>query len=179
MLLCVTLPGEPRTKKAHNRIIGMGKPCRACGKKPIQRVLPSEQFEEWFKSVLAYGPIIRAELARAGVLLPVAEPVEVRALIYREANRGDLCGFQQAVGDALQSQLYGCQRCNTRSLTPCCPAATVKRDGLGIITDDKLIVSWDGSRLLIDRQCPRVELEIRVLGEPQASLFEERAGVAG
>lgn len=174
MVLNLTLPGPPRTKKTHNRIVGVGKPCRACGKREFQKVLPSEQYEEWFKAVLEDGPVIRGGLARVGFRLPIADPLEARALVYRDRDQGDLGGFLAGIADAIQEQLYGCQAHNTRSSQPCCLKAKVKRDGLGIIKDDRQIVSWDGSRLLIDKQRPRVELQITVIAEPQASLFEER-----
>jgi len=61
-------------------------------------------------------------------------PVHVKALFYRDADRGDLCGYQQAGGDALEAA--------------------------GVVSNDKIIDSWDGSRRLIDRQNPRVEIEV-------------------
>jgi len=65
--------------------------------------------------------------------LPKA-PMHVKALFYRGANRGDLTGFKQAVGDALERS--------------------------GTIVNDSIIESWDGSRKLIDRKNPRVEITI-------------------
>jgi hypothetical protein len=63
---------------------------------------------------------------------PISRPVELRALVYRDADRGDLVGYLQAISDLLQAG--------------------------GVIQDDRLIYSYDGSRLLLDRQRPRVEL---------------------
>lgn len=68
------------------------------------------------------------------VAAALAAPVSVCALIYRDADRGDLTGYLQAIGDALERA--------------------------GVVTNDKLIHSWDGSRKLIDRARPRVEIEI-------------------
>lgn len=65
-------------------------------------------------------------------------PVTVCALVYRDANRGDLVGYLQAVGDALERS--------------------------GVIVNDRLIASWDGSRLLVDRERPRVEIEVEAFG---------------
>ena len=75
-----------------------------------------------------------------------ASPVNCRALIYRDALRGDAVGFYQAVGDLLQLA--------------------------GVVVNDKYLVSWDGSRLLKDSARPRVELELTTLGEcVQGELF--------
>lgn len=65
-------------------------------------------------------------------------PVEVKATVYREKNIGDLCGFLQAIGDALEGT---------------------------VIENDRQIASWDGSRLLKDAANPRVEIEISCYGE--------------
>lgn len=37
------------------------------------------------------------------------------------------------------------------------------RDGLGIIGDDSQIEHWDGTRLLVDRARPRIEVEVETL----------------
>ena len=65
---------------------------------------------------------------------PIDYPVNCRALIYRAQDIGDTDGYMNAIADALQS--------------------------LGVIKNDRLIASWDGTRRLIDRQLPRVEVEI-------------------
>lgn len=102
------------------------------------RVLPSESYSAWFADVVTFRPLIHAELRRAGVQLPLTGPVHVCATIYRAQRSGDATGFYQAIGDAIQE----------------------KRGGLGLIADDAQIVHWDGSRLEVDREYPRVELEI-------------------
>jgi len=62
-----------------------------------------------------------------------------RALFYLEdARRADVCGLQQAVGDWLED--------------------------MGAIKNDFYIDNWDGTRRLIDRSRPRVEIEIRRIG---------------
>jgi Holliday junction resolvase RusA-like endonuclease len=61
-------------------------------------------------------------------------PIHVRALFYRSKNFSDLDNLCSAVGDALQRS--------------------------GAIANDKLIHSWDGSRKLIDKLNPRVEVEV-------------------
>lgn len=65
---------------------------------------------------------------------PIAIPVNCRALVYRARNVGDAVGYHQAIGDALEA--------------------------MGIVKNDKWIVSWDGSRLLKDVTNPRVEIEL-------------------
>jgi Holliday junction resolvase RusA-like endonuclease len=65
---------------------------------------------------------------------PLTEPVSVRALIFRKRNTGDLDNMLNSVGDLLQT----CR----------------------VIANDRQIRSWDGSRLLVDRHLPRVEITI-------------------
>ncbi len=88
---------------------------------------PSAAFEEWNALVQPQLAIARA---RALEPLPITTPVNARALFYRKALTGDACNFYQALADALQEG--------------------------GIVKDDSLIVSWDGSRLLLDRANPRI-----------------------
>lgn len=57
-----------------------------------------------------------------------------RALFYRDRDSGDAHGFYQGLADVLQE--------------------------CGVVEDDKWIVSWDGSLLLVDRACPRVEVSL-------------------
>ncbi len=71
---------------------------------------------------------------------PATVPVSLRALVYRDRKVGDLGNYLAAICDALERA--------------------------GVVENDRLIQSFDGSRLLIDRARPRVEIEI----EP----FEER-----
>ena len=72
--------------------------------------------------------------AKTRIYVSVGIPVNVRALFYRESLVGDAVGFYQALADTLEKG--------------------------GIVENDRLIVSWDGSRLLKDKQNPRVEVEI-------------------
>lgn len=69
-----------------------------------------------------------------GPLPRLAVPLNCRALFYRDAARGDAVGFMQGLADLLQKR--------------------------GVVADDKWLVAWDGSRLLLDRQHPRVEVEL-------------------
>jgi len=65
---------------------------------------------------------------------PLTCPIAVRAVFYRERNVGDLVNYMQALADALERA--------------------------HVIENDRLIQSWDGSRLAKDAARPRIELEI-------------------
>jgi hypothetical protein len=89
---------------------------------------------------------------------PIDYPVNCRALFYRDANRGDAVGLYQGLADVLE---HG-----------------------GVVTNDKYLVSWDGSRLLKDSARPRVEVELIAIGEPNvqdlavADLYLQRRRVS-
>jgi hypothetical protein len=94
------------------------------------KVLPSEAFCDWQRDVLA---ALRGPVARTEGL-PIRYAVNCRAIFYRDANVGDACGYYQGLGDVLQA--------------------------LGVVDNDKRLVSWDGSRLDKDALRPRVEVEL-------------------
>ena len=113
-------------------------------------ILPSERYEEWFKSSMTIVPIIKGHCAKLDIQLPIQGPVSVQALFFRQRDyTGDLVGYEEALGDWLQE----------------------KRNGAGLIRDDRQIASWDGSRLFVDRDRPRIEIEIRQMEEPQMRLL--------
>jgi Holliday junction resolvase RusA-like endonuclease len=68
---------------------------------------------------------------------PITTPVNLRALVYREKRIGDLGGFLAAICDALERA--------------------------SIVENDRLILGFDGSRLLHDKVRPRVELYLNPL----------------
>ena len=121
--LSFTIPGAPRTKKNSSQIV-------RAGARP--RILPSCAYRTWAAQAL---PALRAAAARAR-LGPIAEPVNCRALIYRDALRGDAVGFYQAIADLLEDA--------------------------GILENDRWVVAWDGSRMLKDAARPRVEILLTV-----------------
>ena len=125
MTLHFNLPGPPRTKKNHNRLV------RAGGR---YRVLPSKPYEEWRRSLEGYALHLMMSLRRHGVRLPITRPVRVAATFYRDRNIGDLVGYQQALADWME--------------------------GVGLLENDRQIVSWDGTRMDVDRERPRIEVEI-------------------
>lgn len=119
--------GPPRTKKTSQRIIGSGPKCGACGKRTGRPfLLPSEENVAWAKVAVAQ---LRTQLAGRA---PLEIPVNCRALIFRDANRGDAVGYYQAIADALEEA--------------------------GVLTNDRFVVSWDGSRALKDAANPRIEI---------------------
>ncbi len=69
---------------------------------------------------------------------PLQIPVSIAAIFYRaDRRRVDLVNAMQALADALQAA--------------------------GVVANDRLIASWDGSRLNRDPARPRIELQIAVL----------------
>lgn len=74
---------------------------------------------------------------------PFTQPVHVAATFFCERNVGDLINYAQALADALQAA--------------------------GVVSDDKYIESWDGTRLSKDAANPRVELTIEPLVEAPLS----------
>lgn len=68
---------------------------------------------------------------------PLAQPLNCAAIFYRDANRGDAVGYYQALADALEAA--------------------------GIVSDDKWITQWDGSRLAKDAKRPRIAVTLTAL----------------
>lgn len=150
-----TIFATPRTKKTHSRIAGYGRPCYVCRRPPYSKVIPSESFLEFEDSCFKLGPAIRRAIERNGAALPIAGPVTVRALFFREAYTGDFAGYIQALGDVLEEAVFEDGKC--------------RKKGMGIIRNDRQIAHWDGTRLLKDAARPRIEVEIMKL---EAGLFE-------
>ena len=65
---------------------------------------------------------------------PLDVPVNLAATVYREKNLGDLIGYLQAIADALETA--------------------------EVVTNDRLIVGFDGSRMAKDAANPRVEIAL-------------------
>lgn len=113
----------PRTKKNHQRIMH-----RADGTPFIGQ---SKQHDAWAKGVFL--------IPRPAPLPDI--PWNCRALIFRDADRGDAVGYYQAIADLLQK--------------------------FGVVSDDKWIKAWDGTRLRKDRVNPRVEVELTPLRDDE------------
>jgi len=120
--MTLVIHGAPRTKKTSNRLV------RAGGR---FRVLPSKANETWTNTAVLQ---LRSAWNRGHRQHPIGVELNVRALFYRDANRGDAVGYYQALADALEAA--------------------------GVVENDRLCVSWDGSRLLVDRHAPRIEVTL-------------------
>lgn len=132
----------PRTKKNSAQLIPHMK-------HPL--LVPSEAYRAWHRGAARLtAPAVHqlaADLrARHGFdVLPIAFPVRIAAVFYRDALRGDLVGFLQAISDFLQDPIGR------------------KGQEIQVLADDKWIASYDGSRLDKDSERPRIELEIEEL----------------
>ena len=94
------------------------------------RILPSPAFSAWNR--IAQMQLAKFRGVSKGGLFYL--PVNVSAAFYRDKLTGDAVGYYQALADALEEGR--------------------------IVENDRLIVSWDGSRLLKDAKNPRIEVEI-------------------
>ena len=121
----------PRTKKNSPQLIpNMEYPI----------LVPSEAYREWERAAISSA--IRSEVItrdRHTKEITFREatinyPVNCRALIYRDRNVGDANGYYQGIADLLEK--------------------------IGVVVNDRLIVSWDGSRLRKDPDRPRIEVEL-------------------
>ena len=83
-------------------------------------------------------------LIRRRLESPIDVPVNCAALFYRQTNIGDLVGYLQAIADTMEEA--------------------------GIVTNDRLVTQWDGSRLLKDQHRPRIEVTLTTLAEMQTDL---------
>lgn len=89
--LTLTIPGPPRTKKTHNRVVFVkGKP----------KVLPSEQWIAWRDDVHRWWLQTFTASRRQAIASDVT--VNCCALFYRDARRGDASGYYQGLADVLQ-----------------------------------------------------------------------------
>lgn len=132
-----TLPVVPRTKKNSPRQVR--RRAKTTGKL-ITIPIPSEAYEKMEEQVVAwaaaaYHPQWSGCFTASRFCL--AQPLNCCAIFYRDANRGDAVGYYQGLADALESA--------------------------GVLSDDKWIVQWDGSRLAKDAERPRIEVTLTAL----------------
>jgi hypothetical protein len=139
----------PRTKKNSPQLIPHMK-------RPI--LVPSEAYRNWHRGAASQLrgqiPALRASLIeRYGYdVLPIKFPVQMSAVFFRDALRGDLMGFIDGVADFLNDDLR--------------PMSQQKRDpgnALKILDNDRWIESLDGSRLSKDANRPRIEVLLEEL----------------
>ena len=98
-------------------------------------LLPSKAYRDFEKKACEY---IRSQFGTK--FAPIDFPVNIQAIYYQDSNRrADLCNYHAALHDAL-----------------------VKAK---LLLDDnfKIIVSTDGSRVLVDKNNPRIEVMITKL----------------
>jgi Holliday junction resolvase RusA-like endonuclease len=141
----LTILGRPITKSNSQRI------GRSRSGKPF--VMPSKAAAAWEEHAILQLQAQHGRASRAcGVLMqfmggpghPCAINVNAKALIYRPINGpGDASNYYKAVGDALERA--------------------------GIVANDRLIRSWNGSDMLIDRRNPRVEIELTPIAHTEAT----------
>ncbi len=98
--------------------------------------LPSEAYKKMARDVLVWAQekVIKGRWA---CWLDLQQPLNCEATFYRDANRGDAVGYYQALADALESA--------------------------GVLSDDKWITQWDGSRLRKDAKRSRIEVTLTAL----------------
>lgn len=109
--------------------------------KSFVRIVPSEAYRAWHKQAKPQLQIFKLK----GRIPAIDVPVNVCAIFYRDAETGDAVGYYQGLADALQEA--------------------------EILTDDKWIVQWDGSRLKKDARCPRIEVTITPLAGEQMRMY--------
>lgn len=134
------LPVTPRTKKNSRRHVK--RRSKSTGK-TITVPLPSKHYERmeadvavWARTSSVLDPA-RVSGPWGYSTLDLAQPLNCTAIFYRDANRGDAVGYYQGLADALESA--------------------------GVLSDDKWIVQWDGSRLGKDAERPRIEVTLTAL----------------
>ncbi len=128
------LPVTPRTKK-NSRVHATVRGRTVPLPSAVYRVMETG-IVEWARLYFlppAIGP--RKPVSFSGLLL--AQPLNCAAIFYRDANRGDAVGYYQALADALEAA--------------------------GIVSDDKWITQWDGSRLAKDADRSRIEVTLTAL----------------
>ncbi len=129
------LPVTPRTKKNS----------RVHAKVRGRTVpLPSDAYRRDMLNPILQGKASRAPWlllfdyqSQCSILANLAQPLNCAAIFYRDANRGDAVGYYQGLADALESA--------------------------GVLSNDKWIMQWDGSRLAKDAKRPRIEVTLTAL----------------
>ena len=97
--------------------------------------MPSKAFTQWQKDAGYFLSVFKRHYGSSEFPLPFR--VNCQAMFWRDAERGDAVGYYQALADCLEHY--------------------------GIVKNDALIVSWDGSRLLKDAANPRIAVQLEVL----------------
>lgn len=113
----------------------------------FNKVVPSEA---WLAFRDAAVPQLMRQLEEEGAYT-ICTPITVNAQIYRDARRGDLVGYLTSIADVLEEA--------------------------AVVSNDVVIESWDGSRMLLDRENPRIEIEIRDLSDGDLEIVKRNLPV--
>lgn len=134
--MTLTILGQPITAKNSRMITTAGKRCPTCRRRTGRHFLiPSSAAAKWEKDAKRQ---IAAQLPTG--FSAIQTPIVMRALIYRgDARSSDMLNHLAAVSDLIQAT--------------------------GVVVNDRLVMSTDGSRLRIDRENPRVEITIEPFTE--------------
>jgi hypothetical protein len=129
--LSFVIPGTIRIKKNSRRIYGFGK---------FKKVLPSKAYMEWesqarARFVMEHYPSGKSshEYSFDGDFPLITTSCHVQAMFYYRGPEFDLHGAMESIADAMQGLAW---------------------------EDDKLIVSWDGSRKAHDKNNARTEVTV-------------------
>ena len=110
-------------------------------KKNSKRIYATGRFKKVLpsKAYLLWEAGARASaLEQIGRISPITDPIQINAQIYYKGPQPDLSGCLESIGDAFEGILW---------------------------ENDKQIESWDGSRLIHDKDNPRVELEVEPIAQ--------------
>ena len=124
----IMIPANPITKKNSQQIIRT--------KRGYSAIIPSAIYQRALSDITKMGKTIWTKEPPDG-LLPIASPVCITALYYRDSHRRvDITNCESALCDILVS--------------------------IGILEDDNssIVVCTDGSRVLYDKESPRTEVFI-------------------
>lgn len=132
----ITIPLEPRTKKNSSQIISIGRKCPVCGKGSTQKLVPSSAYLEFEESSGWF--LNRYKYG-------ISEKKNFKCLFYMGKNYKS-----KTTGIDLPNLLNGVMDILTK---------------YGVIVDDNsnVVGGTDGSRVLYDKQNPRVEIYIEEL----------------
>ena len=101
-------------------------------------VKPSDAWLEWRDAVMAWWLQQPASFGVRVVEATRGVDMNCAAIFYRDARRGDATGYYQGLADVLED--------------------------CGIIPNDRFLTQWDGSRLAVDKQNPRVVVTLTPVG---------------
>lgn len=134
--LQIVIPGRVVAKKNAKKCVKRGSSCRLVAKK---------EWDDYLDHAMDYFTLFHAEMKRKGISLElpltIEQPLHVWFHYHPTSHvRPDLSAVAETVGDLLEPPKYGTDK---KTGLP-----KLTRKGGNIITDDKNIMSWDGSRLM-------------------------------